>query len=173
MGERARIPRGSTLLVDGYNVLFSGRGLAAGLERVHANLPTARWILVQLLTEFQALRQGPAWLVFDSRGAPQPDRRVEAARLWVTFAPPTSTADDEIVRLVRQLGLGKELMVITSDLELRARVKAEKAQTLSSRTFLRLVLEAAGRQEQAPESDMTTDEWMRYFGCDPPTGAGQ
>jgi predicted RNA-binding protein with PIN domain len=162
-----RIPRDSTLIVDGYNVLFAGREQVPGLERPEADLPAARESLVRLLAAFQRQRTGSAWVVFDARQAPQPERQVEPARLRVIFPEAGESGDDAIVRLVRRLDGGRKSLVVTADRELRARVSAEKAQVLGSRAFLAMVLAEADRPTPPDRPEMTTDEWLRYFGCEP------
>lgn len=164
---RRRIPRDSTLIVDGYNVVFAGRDLTPGLERPEADLPAAREALVRLVAGFQRHRMGSAWVVFDARQAAEPERHVGPARLRVIFAEAGESGDDAIVRLVRRLDMGRKSLVVTADRELRARVSAEKAQVLGSRAFLQMMLAAADRPTGPSRPEMGTEEWLRYFGCEP------
>lgn len=167
-----RIPGDSILVLDGYNVLFAGRDLEPTLAHPERDLASAREALVRLVAEYQRHRRGRAWVVFDARESVHADRQVGWARLEVTFAAGGGSADDEIVRLVRELDLGRKLVVVTADRELRARVSAEKAETFSSRAFLELALEATRRPRGSRPTDMTTEDWLRYFGCDPPGERG-
>jgi predicted RNA-binding protein with PIN domain len=167
MARSVSIPRQHTLVLDGYNVLFAGRGWVQGFDRIEVDPSSAREALLGLLAGFQRRRSGPAWVVFDAREPGLADRQHDADRLHVTFAEPPQTGDDRVVQLVRQLDAGPDVTVVTDDRELQDRVRAEKARTAGSRAFLAQALETAGGPRPTPPPDMTTEDWLRYFGCEP------
>jgi predicted RNA-binding protein with PIN domain len=110
-------------IVDGMNVIGSR--------------PTGWWhdrpgAMQQLVHELQVLDE-PVTVIFDGRPFPVQD----AGEIDVRFAsrPGRNAADDDIARLVEEAEDPASLLVVTSDGELSARVRASGAEVMGARTF--------------------------------------
>jgi predicted RNA-binding protein with PIN domain len=110
-------------IVDGMNVVGSR--------------PTGWWhdrpgAMQQLVHELQALRE-PVTVVFDGRPFPVQD----AGEIDVRFASRRgrNAADDDIAALVAEADDPTDLLVVTSDGELSARVRAHGADVMGAKQF--------------------------------------
>jgi predicted RNA-binding protein with PIN domain len=110
-------------IVDGMNVIGSR--------------PTGWWhdrpgAMQQLVHELQVMHE-PVTVVFDGRPFPVQD----AGEVDVRFASRRgrNAADDDIARLVEEADDPAGLVVVTSDGELSARVRASGAEVMGAKTF--------------------------------------
>jgi predicted RNA-binding protein with PIN domain len=122
------------LIIDGYNLIGSEKGLRGNLEQ-------RRKDLIEKLREYQDRKGCPITVVFDgwrSGWIYQTEERV--GDLTVIFSRLGEKADAVIKRIAHELG--SACVVITSDGELRRLVEACGATALSSRQFALKVRES-------------------------------
>jgi len=116
-------------LVDGYNVVRRDPELRA---REAESLEAGRRALLHLLARAPAARRDEFTVVFDgariSGGAPA------AGRIRVVFSRPPATADDELIRLARQLGNGA--IVVSSDRKVQDAARRAGSAVLAAEQFL-------------------------------------
>ncbi len=117
------------LLVDGYNVTKTGYGNRPLADQRAKLLAGLEGLASQTKAEITCVFDGAE---IDAPVAPVPSRRVR-----VLFSSPGETADELIIRLVRAEPEGRPLAVVTSDKEIIAAVRREKARTVASPLLLR------------------------------------
>ena len=190
------------IIIDGYNLLFACPSVFEDMTPPwpgphgggKKNMETARYEMLALLARYQRLGKEEITVVFDSRlrgsssSSPKGERGVHSpkagqglgaeggpvrsgqARLKIIFA---KSADEEIALLVEKSKNPKRLTVITSDAELRRKLKSLGAQVSSTRPFLEQVDKALSRemrkaQKEPPEKfhgpkSFEVDYWLKVF----------
>ncbi|UOE20139.1 NYN domain-containing protein [Thermobifida halotolerans] len=117
------------LLVDGYNVTKTGYGTRP--------LADQRAKLLSGLEGLASQTKAEITCVFDGAEIDAPVPLAASRRVRVLFSSPGETADELIIRLVRAEPEGRPLAVVTSDKEIIAAVRREKARTVASSLLLR------------------------------------
>ena len=149
----APLPEARIWLVDGYNTLHAGvlRGLPTG-DRSTAS-PGIRWwsssARERLVTFARSFPNPDAeiWLVFDGpHPAPEP-KRGERPAVLLEFAP---SADDWIVRRVRNSEDPSAIAVVTGDHQVGGRTRHAGACVVSPRLFLTHCGLALAQSESEP-----------------------
>ena len=117
-------------LVDGYNVIRRDPELRA---REAESLETGRRALLHLLARAHGTPGDTFIVVFDgarlSGGAP-----TTTGRIRVLFSRPPKTADDELMRLSRELGNGA--VVVSSDRKVQDAARRAGSAVLAAEQFL-------------------------------------
>jgi predicted RNA-binding protein with PIN domain len=125
-------PEPDVWLIDGFNVLHAG--VLKGRDREGWWKAPVQLRLVERVAYFER-RDAELWVVFDAahehseRCVPPP----ELSRVQLVFAP---SADDWLVRRVRQADAPERLAVVTGDRQVGGRVRHAGAHVVSPRTFL-------------------------------------
>src|SRR5258705_7517005 len=137
-------------LVDGYNVVRRDPELRA---REAESLEAGRRALLHLLARARRAPQDEFTVVFDgariSGGAPP-----AAGRIRVVFSRPPSTADDELMRLARELRNGA--VVVSSDRKVQDAARRAGSAVLTAEQFLE-ALEVPESSSGADPSDSKDD----------------
>jgi predicted RNA-binding protein with PIN domain len=126
------------IIIDGYNLIGSERGLTGGLEHQR------NWLL-QRLSRYQELRGHTVVLVFDGWKAGLTDEVSQDKQgVRIVFSRQGEKADSVIVRLARAKGSG--CVVVTSDREVRRAVEKFGAAAIYADEFSRILrnLDLAG-----------------------------
>ncbi|MFB0978684.1 MAG: NYN domain-containing protein, partial [Myxococcota bacterium] len=143
LDELEPLPRARVWLVDGYNVLHcapfrkqtGGPDAPPGDPRTRQKpfwSASMRERLVAVAGGFPD-RDAEIWLVFDGSHPPETPLRGTAPRLIVEFAP---SADDWIVRRVRDAEDTDEIAVVSGDRRLTGKTRHRGAAVVSPRHFL-------------------------------------
>jgi len=149
-------------LIDGNNVI----GQRVGWHRDKAG---SRRRLMQELAQLAGAKKLRLAVVFDGAPDPQFPDGSSYRGVKVFFARPGSDADTRIIEMAEAERNRKNLVVVTSDGNLAARVRVCGVRVMRSGEFRRMLDETisatpnTGRQS-VKENEM--DEWMRYFGVD-------
>ena len=156
-------------LIDGYNLLFAGRG-----KRIdHRDFERERDRLLGLLVRYCSLDARKALVIFDhTKGAPifgVPLREIRGD-VEIRFAPKGVSADDEIVRLVQEARDRTAYTVVTTDLAIRKEVEKRHMRVVPSEEFWDDVAKMLrGIEEKGMPEDLSKGEvegWMREFGLE-------
>ena len=116
------------IVVDGYNVIGSEKGLRGDLEQKRGDL-------VKEVAEYQARTGHVLTTVFDGWRAGRVDEtRLQVAEVTVVFSRYGEKADAVIERLARELGA--QCVVVTSDRDLRRSVESGGAVAVYVGEFL-------------------------------------
>ena len=124
-------------LVDGYNVIRRDPELQA---REAESLEAGRRALLNLIARARRAMQDEFTVVFD--GARISGAAPTAGRIRAVFSRPPLTADDEIMRLARQLRSGA--VVVSSDRKIQDAARRAGSAVLTAEQFLE-ALEVPGR----------------------------
>jgi len=143
-------------LIDGNNLLGAGRDRRLGI-------PVDEQELIAMLSAFAAARHAHLTIVFDGSLQSRGHARAGTGRIRVRYAGRRS-ADDVIVDLVRSCPAPKDMIVVTSDRDLRSRVRASDGRVMGCREFADALQRLPGGDEDE-EKPMTGDiaMWERYF----------
>jgi predicted RNA-binding protein with PIN domain len=139
-------------LIDGYNVIRREPDLRA---REAESLETGRRALLSLIARADRHPRDEFTVVFDgarlSGGTPTP------GRLRVVFSRPPLTADDELMRLARQLRNGA--VVVSSDRKVQDAARRAGSAVLTAEQFLEaLEVPESSSGAGTPDSKDDTDE---------------
>jgi predicted RNA-binding protein with PIN domain len=134
------------IIIDGYNLIASDRGLRGDLEHQR------NW-LVQRLSLYQEVKGHTVALVFDGWKSGSLDEVSERKHgVRIVFSRQGEKADSVIVRLARQKGSG--CVVVTSDREVRRAVERFGAAAIYAGEFSQILRNL----ELSPETDSQHDE---------------
>jgi predicted RNA-binding protein with PIN domain len=131
-------------LVDGYNVVRRDPDLRAHEAE---SLEAGRRALLHLLARAGRAPQDEFTVVFDGARPSGSGAPAATGRIRVVFSRPPATADDELMRLARQLGNGA--VVVSSDRKVQDAARRAGSAVLSAEQFL----EALEAPSAAPGSD--------------------
>ena len=140
-------------------------GQRVGWQRDKA---AARDQLLQELAKFGQRKKARLAVVFDGQPAVHIADGSSFRSVKIYYARLGSDADSRILEFVERERNRKALTVVTSDLQLLARVRACGVRVIRAGEFRRMMEEAvektdeAGPQVRADEME----QWMRYFGVD-------
>ena len=153
-------------VIDGNNVI-------GGRVGWHRDKAGSRRRLVQDLARLARTKKLRLSVVFD--GAPDPEfpdgSSYRSVRIF--YSRQGSDADARIIEMVEAERNKKNLLVVTSDGRLAARVRATGVQVMRSGAFRRMLDEspkaAPDRDPDIRDPDIEDDEmneWLRYFGVE-------
>src|SRR5574341_161894 len=149
-------------LIDGNNVI----GQRIGWHRDKAG---SRRRLMQELARLAGAKKLRLAVVFDGAPDPQfPDGSIYRG-VKVFYARAGSDADTRIIEMVEAERNKKNLVVVTSDGNLAARVRVCGVRVMRSGEFRRMLDETVSATPDAEGQNVKENEmgqWMRYFGVD-------
>ena len=115
------------IVVDGYNLIGSEKGLGGNLEG-------KRKQLIQQLQQYHALKGHPVTVVFDGwRSGWMHEVEEQAQGIRVIYSRQGEKADSVIQRLAREMGSG--CVVVTSDREVQRAIEASSAVAIYAGEF--------------------------------------
>ena len=129
------------LIIDGYNLLHQ---ISAGAMK--GDITRSRKDLLLRLEPLADILARRITVVFDGQFEDEeaPARQKESEIIEVIYAPPASTADSVIERLVWQAERPENILVVTSDRLERDTVSASGADTVASSIFISMIKEQTG-----------------------------
>ena len=129
------------LLVDGYNVIFAWPELN---ELAKVNLDGARGRLLDILCNYQAIRQVNLIAVFDAyRLAGHPTEYQDYHNIHVVYTKEAETADRYIERFAHENAQKYDVTVATSDGMEQIIIVGEGCHLISSRELQEEILQAS------------------------------
>jgi predicted RNA-binding protein with PIN domain len=162
------------LIVDGYNVIFTGGRRAVRYES--GECERLRTELLERLERYGELTGEDITVVFDGGpGGAHLARHQWFGGLEVIFSDPDSDADEEIKRLVRESTGARDLRIVTDDRELSQYVRRFRARVSAPGELLGKMERAEKRgDERSDEADPAckftgpapheVDDWVEIFG---------
>lgn len=129
------------LLVDGYNVIFAWEELK---ELAQVNVDSARGKLMDILCNYQGIRQCELIVVFDAYRVKGHDTEVlDYHNIHVVYTKEAETADQYIEKFAHENGRKYRVTVVTSDGLEQIIIRGQGCALISSREFQEEVLRAA------------------------------
>lgn len=141
-------------LIDGNNLCGAARDRRLGMA-------TEPREMISRVTAFAEARRTVLTIVFDGAGGLRGTGRVR-----VIHSGRGRSADDRIVELVRSCSRPRDITLISSDRELRSRVRALGARVMGCAEFAARLKAAALRSpddSEAKPSPGDIEDWERYF----------
>jgi predicted RNA-binding protein with PIN domain len=152
-------------IIDGDNVIGSSPDIS--LED-----PKARPKLIYITRKFQENKKNNVTIVFDGMPESGVQREDISEKFCVRYPPAGSSADDEIKRILSGFSHFKDVIVVTSDRELRTYAKKKGAKIINSVEFyfqLKRISRIHGKKEETEKridaqlSDTEVEQWMKIF----------
>jgi uncharacterized protein len=167
------------VIVDGYNVIFKIPELGANTKKCEIEVLRNRFL--SILAQYKEKRRHKLIVVFDGKGSGV-SYKSNISGIGVVFPRPGLDADEEIKRMVRNSKHPREIMVVTSDREIRRFVEKCGCKVMGALEFYRdvtkkIVHRTAGgrgrkkiiRHEGEPMSKYTgptrseAQHWLKVF----------
>lgn len=145
-------------LIDGHNLIPKIPGLS--LQAIDDEER-----LIHLLQGFCQRQQKDVEVFFDKAPAGQA-RRQKTGRLVCHFVRQGKSADSAIAERLQQLGgAAHNWSVVSSDHAVQAAARRARASVIQSEAFARSLLApaASAAEPEEPDSDLSTEEWLRLF----------
>jgi predicted RNA-binding protein with PIN domain len=152
-------------IIDGDNLIGSSPDIA--LED-----PEARSKLVHIIRTFQENRNNKVTVVFDGEPVHGVHREDFGSKFSVRYPVNGSSADDEIKEILGSFNHFKDVVLVTSDRELKTFARKKGARTINSIEFyfeLKRISHISGKVEESRKridaqlSDREVDLWMKIF----------
>ncbi len=152
-------------IIDGDNVIGS-------FPDILPEDPKSRPKLIYITRKFQENKKSNVTIVFDGKPENGVQREDISEKFCVLYPPAGSTADDEIKRILNGFSHFKDVIVVTSDRELRTFAKKKGAKIINSIEFyfqLRRILRIHGKKEETEKridaqlSGIEVEQWMKIF----------
>ncbi len=153
--------------------IIDGNNLIGCSPDISLDDPEARSKMVAMVRKFQERKKTRIILVFDGEPWSGLVRDPTASKLQLVFPRhPGGSADDEIKRLLEGYKQLNDLMVVTSDRELKRHVRDKGARTINSIEFyfeLRKVCYLENRKEESLKrvntrvSASEVEQWLKIF----------
>ncbi len=167
------------VIVDGYNVIFKIPELGANTKKCDIEILRNRFL--SILEQYKEKRRHKLIVVFDGQGSGV-SYKSNISGIGVVFPRPGLDADEEIKRMVSKSKRPREIMVVTSDREIKRFVEKYGSKVMEPLEFYRhvtkkIVRETAGgrgrkkimRDEGEPMSKYTgptrseAQHWLKVF----------
>lgn len=163
----------TTLILDGYNVIYAIPSLAKELDR---SLEAARTALVRLCQEYRAKRGdiGQVYVVFDGRGDGDTGAYGPRGSVEVVFARKPEEADQRILHVI-EAGRGRgQCVVVSNDNEVANNARAFGARIVPAQEFYQAArqVKASGRRPAADpgkamppprDAQRITDDYRKHL----------
>ena len=152
-------------IIDGDNVIGSSPDISLEDDK-------ARPKLIYITRKFQENKKNNVTIVFDGKPENGVQREDISEKFCVRYPPAGSSADEEIKRILNGFSHFKDVIVVTSDRELRTFAKKKGAKIINAIEFyfqLRRISRIHGKKEETEKridaqlSDTEVDQWMKIF----------
>ncbi len=152
-------------IIDGNNLI----GCSPDISLEDDN---ARSEIVSIVKKFQQKKRSRIIVVFDGEPDTYLNEKNPTEKITVKFPPIGESADDEIKRLLDGYTYFRDVILVTSDRELKDIAKKKGAKVINSIEFyyeLKRVYRATGRFEMTQKridaelSEGEVDQWMKIF----------
>ncbi len=153
----------NTIIIDGYNFIFAVTPLRI---KVLKDKKLGRDALIHMLEIYASSKKLNIKVVFDGKKGSFPRQRTQYVDVIYSKSP--EIADDLIVDIVKKAKAPKTITVVTSDNELKNRVRSLGAQITGAMSFYSMIKKpqkSSNDDTKKPEiaSKEEFDEWMEYF----------
>ncbi|MCK5003580.1 MAG: NYN domain-containing protein [Candidatus Aminicenantes bacterium] len=152
-------------IIDGNNLIGSSPDIS--LEDSNS-----RTEIVAIVKKFQKKKNSKIIVVFDGEPDTFSSEENPTEKIVIKYPPIGDSADDEIKRILNGYTYFRDVVLVTSDRELKDVAKKKGAKVINSIEFyyeLKRVYRATGRIEMkqkridAELSDGEVDQWMKIF----------
>ncbi|MDY0297515.1 MAG: NYN domain-containing protein [Acidobacteriota bacterium] len=155
-------------IIDGNNLIGSSPDLS--LEEAGS-----RQQLIHIVRKFQQSRNSKVIIVFDGEPEGTSHRQELGPKYTVLYPRYGRSADDEIKRILNSYNDFRDVVLVTSDRELKSFARGLGARTVNSIEFyftLKREYRVTGKKEETQKrietslSDQEVDQWLKIFSGD-------
>ena len=153
----------ATFLIDGHNVIGQ-------LPDISLADPDDEDRLVAKLEGHFAHVRGRVVVVFDPGHDPPLDAPApRVGRIEAVFARPPDSADDVIIRTIREEPNARQLTVVTADREILACARRHRCRVVKTEQFVRRLARRPPQprereqEKPAPAGDLASDTYLEYW----------
>jgi len=152
-------------IIDGNNLI----GCSPDISLDNSN---SRTEIVSIVKKFQTNKKSKIIIVFDGEPDTFSNEENPSEKIVVKYPPIGDSADDEIKRILDSYTYFRDVVLVTSDRELKDIAKKKGARVVNSIEFyyeLKRVFRATGRIEMKQKridtelSDGEVDQWLKIF----------
>ncbi|MCP5051861.1 MAG: hypothetical protein GY940_32135 [bacterium] len=152
--------------------IIDGDNLIGSSPDISQDDPESRSRLVAIVRKFQESKKSNVTLVFDGQPENGVHREDMATKFCVRYPRNGTSADDEIKHMLEGFHYFKDVVLVTSDRDLKTFAKKKGARTINAIEFyfeLKRYSRISGRKEEslkridAELSDREVDQWMKIF----------
>ncbi len=157
------------VIIDGYNVIYTDEELK---QLASHDLNHSRNALLERLKMYLEDKDLRVTLVFDGQGGLTDAESVLPEKLQILFSSFDQSADDLIIRTLRDSPNPREFLVVTSDVtDIGRSASAMGAQVITSQDFIRRISKRAAdnlaSQDEKPKpTEDDTEFWLEKFSED-------
>jgi predicted RNA-binding protein with PIN domain len=152
--------------------IIDGANLMGSCTDISLDDPQARPKLVLILKKYQETKKSNVIVVFDGSPGNGGSHEELSSKFSVQYPPQGSTVDEEITRILDRFNCFKDVVVVTSNRELKSTAKKKGARTVNSIEFyfeLKRISHISGKEEESKKridaelSDREVDHWLKIF----------
>lgn len=152
--------------------IIDGDNLIGSCSDISLEDPQARSKLIHFVRRFQENRNSNVIIVFDGGPGNGVHREEVSPKLCVRYPLNSSSADEEIKQILDGFDYFKNVILVTSDRELREFAKKKGAKIINSIEFffeLKRISRISGKEEETKKridarlSDQEVDLWLKVF----------
>jgi predicted RNA-binding protein with PIN domain len=152
--------------------IIDGNNLVGCFPDISLDDPDARSRLLYVIRKFQENRKNNVIIVFDGEPDEGVRKQVTSSKFTIVYPDIGNSADDEIKVILSSFNYFKDVVVVTSDRELKTFAKKKGAKTINSIEFyfeLKRFSHIYGKKEEnqkridAKLSETEVDQWMKIF----------
>ena len=155
--------------------IIDGNNLIGCSPDIELSDPESRNKLISLLRRYQRNRNNKIILVFDGEPDGIGSRDDPSSKFTIRYPTYGHTADEEIKRQLSGYTTCKDVVLVTSDRELKTFARDKGARTVNSIEFyfeLKRVNRIQGARDESQKrieasiSNREVDQWLKIFDCD-------
>ena len=152
--------------------IIDGNNLIGSSPEVSLDDPDARQKLIDIIRKFQEKKKSKVIIVFDGEPDNGYHRQMLTNKFNVVYPKIGNSADDEIKKILSGYTYFKDVVLVTSDRELKTFAKKKGAKVVNSIEFnfeLKRVYRVQGANEDQKKrietklSDQEVDQWLKIF----------
>ena len=155
------------IIIDGYNLLRCVQNIEE-----YQNLDEAG--LCRFISEYLQRVRTYGQIIFDGIGPPDKSELGGIDNLEVYFSGENLEADDIIIEKIEEYSAPKNMVVVSSDRQIRSAATRKKATAVTSDIFWLSMIEQLDKKKPTPMpkekrhglNESETDAWMDEFGLD-------
>jgi uncharacterized protein len=150
--------------------LIDGHNLIGQMPTLRLDDPHDEEKLLTYLRRYQAKTGHSLTVIFDAGAGYQPPAQHKRGGITVQFVPQGQTADQALIRHIRQVKNRQEVIVVTSDRAVEQAARQAGLRVLAAREFAQQLLPTdvsqetdEGSQAEVRLSADEVDEWLALF----------
>jgi predicted RNA-binding protein with PIN domain len=152
--------------------IIDGNNLVGCAPDISLEDPDARKRILQVVKKFQENKKNNVIVVFDGEPDSGVRRQEESSKFTVVYPKDGNSADDEIKEILSKFHYFKDVVLVSSDRDLKSYAKKKGARTVNSIEFyfelkrfshIHVRKEENQKRIEAELSETEVDQWLKIF----------